>query len=120
MGKRKRARTILPEKEEQAIDQRMADQAKALRDRIRKTAKKVREYRQKRYPDKPLSHILVKIRGELGAFAELVAISMIKRNQGDRLSADEQVSLEREKISLLGLWPDLKKDFEQMDCPAGF
>jgi len=120
MGKRKRVRAILPEKEEQTTDQRMADQAKALRDRIRKTAKKVREYRQKRYPGKRLSHILVKIRGELGAFAELVAISMIKRNQGNQLSPDEQVSLERDRISLLEKNPHLKKDFEQMDCPVGF
>ena len=120
MGKRKRAKETLPEKEEQSTDQSTADQAKALKCRIKIAEKEIRRYRQKRYPDKPLSYILVKIRGELGAFAELVAIAMIKRNQGDRLSPEERISLERERISLLESYPHLRMDFEQMDCPTGF
>jgi hypothetical protein len=119
MRKRKRKATF-PEKEEQLADQRMADQARALRDKIRKAEKAIRKYHQRWYPGKPLSHILLKINREISPFAELVAILMIKRNQGNRLSADETVSLERDRISLLESHPYLKKDFEQMECPAGF
>ena len=97
-----RQRITPPEKEER-LNQELA--AKNLAVKIKKADKENRHFREKRCPEKSMLQILRKIRGELGAFNEAVAIARIKwrwcQLSPDKIAPEDRSFLaEEEKILL--------------------
>lgn len=118
--KRRKKAVLLPDKEELLKDQMLAENARTLKARIGQMEKKIREFHQKRWPEKSLIQILRVIRGEFGAFGAAVAIAHIKRNRWSDLPPEDKMFVEEEKRSLLENQPRLKEEIEGMDCPCAF
>ena len=85
-----------PEKEELS-KQELA--AKALKERIKAAEKNILKIHE-RYPEKSRIQLLRRVRLELGSFAGQLEIARIERNRGDRLSPEDRMFIEEEKLLL--------------------
>lgn len=118
MGKKRRQKGNVPPltQGELAQEQEQAQAARECAKRIKIMEQQIRFFHKKRYPEKPLDYILVKIEGEFGSLGALIAIIMIKRNQWEKLTLERRIAVETEKARLLQGRPDLKECLG--DCPC--